>query len=123
VLKPKPAPARATALNLMRLMGRGRLALSDERVEQLQQIAPTVESALRDELAGTSRSLLFLGVERAFQHAKIESVLRSRNRVVREVDETLGHAARTAARMGLPLPLLDAVYRVAAAIDRTSRST
>jgi 2-dehydropantoate 2-reductase len=40
-----------------------------------------------------------------------------------EVDETLGHAARTAARMGLSLPLLDAVYRIAAAIDRTSRAT
>jgi 2-dehydropantoate 2-reductase len=39
-----------------------------------------------------------------------------------EVDETLGHAARTAARMGLSLPLLDAVYRIAAAIDRTSRA-
>jgi 2-dehydropantoate 2-reductase len=40
-----------------------------------------------------------------------------------EVDETLGHAARTAARMGLSLPLLDAVYRIAAAIDRTARAT
>jgi 2-dehydropantoate 2-reductase len=39
-----------------------------------------------------------------------------------EVDETLGHAARTAARIGLSLPLLDAVYRIAAAIDRTSRA-
>jgi hypothetical protein len=27
-----------------------------------------------------------------------------------------------AARMGLSLPLLDTVYRIAAAIDRTSRS-
>ena len=36
-----------------------------------------------------------------------------------EVEETLGHAARTAIRMGLSLPLLDAVYRIAAAIDRT----
>ena len=40
-----------------------------------------------------------------------------------EVEETLGHAARTAAREGLSLPLLDAVYRIAAAIDRTSRAT
>jgi 2-dehydropantoate 2-reductase len=40
-----------------------------------------------------------------------------------EVEETLGHAARMAARMGLCLPLLDTVYRIAAAIDRTSRST
>jgi 2-dehydropantoate 2-reductase len=40
-----------------------------------------------------------------------------------EVDETLGHAARTAARMGLSLPLLDAVYRIAAAIDRTAHAT
>jgi 2-dehydropantoate 2-reductase len=40
-----------------------------------------------------------------------------------EVEETLGHAARTAARMGLSLPLLDAVYRIASAIDRTSRAT
>jgi 2-dehydropantoate 2-reductase len=39
-----------------------------------------------------------------------------------EVDETLGHAARTAARTGLSLPLLDTVYRIAAAIDRTSRA-
>lgn len=39
-----------------------------------------------------------------------------------EVDETLGHAARTAARLGLRLPLLDAVYRLGAAIDRTGRS-
>ena len=39
-----------------------------------------------------------------------------------EVEETLGHAARTAAKMGLSLPLLDAVYRIAAAIDRTSRA-
>jgi 2-dehydropantoate 2-reductase len=39
-----------------------------------------------------------------------------------EVDETLGHAARTAAHAGLSLPLLDAVYRLAAAIDRTSRA-
>ena len=38
-----------------------------------------------------------------------------------EVEETLGHAARTATRMGLSLPLLDAVYRIAAAIDRISR--
>jgi len=40
-----------------------------------------------------------------------------------EVDETLGHAARTALREGLSLPLLDAVYRIAAAIDRTSHAT
>jgi 2-dehydropantoate 2-reductase len=40
-----------------------------------------------------------------------------------EVEETLGHAARTAAGMELALPLLDAVYRIAAAIDRTSRAT
>jgi len=39
-----------------------------------------------------------------------------------EVEETLGHAARTAARMGLSLPLLDAVYRIAAAIDRTAKA-
>jgi 2-dehydropantoate 2-reductase len=39
-----------------------------------------------------------------------------------EVEETLGHAARTALREGLSLPLLDAVYRIAAAIDRTSRT-
>jgi 2-dehydropantoate 2-reductase len=39
-----------------------------------------------------------------------------------EVEETLGHAARTAQRIGLSLPLLDAVYRIAAAIDRTSRA-
>lgn len=39
-----------------------------------------------------------------------------------EVEETLGHAARTAVRLGLSLPLLDAVYRIAAAIDRTSRA-
>ena len=38
-----------------------------------------------------------------------------------EFEETLGHAARMAARRGLSLPLLDAVYRIAAAIDRTSR--
>ena len=40
-----------------------------------------------------------------------------------EVDETLGHATRMAARMGLSLPLLDAVYRIAAAIGRTARAT
>jgi 2-dehydropantoate 2-reductase len=40
-----------------------------------------------------------------------------------EVEETLGHAARMAARIGLSLPLLDTVYRIAAAIDRTSRPT
>jgi 2-dehydropantoate 2-reductase len=39
-----------------------------------------------------------------------------------EVDETLGHAARMAAGMGLSLPLLDAVYRIAAAIDRAARA-
>ena len=39
-----------------------------------------------------------------------------------EVEETLGHAARTALREGLSLPLLDAVYRIAAAIDRTARA-
>ena len=39
-----------------------------------------------------------------------------------EVEETLGHAARTAVQLGLSLPLLDAVYRIAAAIDRTSRA-
>jgi len=38
-----------------------------------------------------------------------------------EVEETLGHAVRTAVRMGLSLPLLDAVYRIAAAIDRTAK--
>jgi 2-dehydropantoate 2-reductase len=37
-----------------------------------------------------------------------------------EVEETLGHAARVATQMGLSLPLLDAVYRIAAAIDRTA---
>jgi ketopantoate reductase len=40
-----------------------------------------------------------------------------------EVEETLGHAARTASKLGLSLPLLDAVYRIAAAIDRTSRAS
>jgi 2-dehydropantoate 2-reductase len=39
-----------------------------------------------------------------------------------EVEETLGHAARTAAREGLSLPLLETAYRIAAAIDRTSRA-
>ena len=39
-----------------------------------------------------------------------------------EVEETLGHAARTAVRMGLELPLLEAVYRIAAAIDRTGKA-
>ncbi|HET8697908.1 MAG TPA: 2-dehydropantoate 2-reductase [Gammaproteobacteria bacterium] len=39
-----------------------------------------------------------------------------------EVEETLGHAARSAQREGLSLPLVDAVYRIAAAIDRTSRA-
>jgi ketopantoate reductase len=38
-----------------------------------------------------------------------------------EVEETLGHAARSALRAGLSLPLVDAAYRIAAAIDRTSR--
>jgi len=40
-----------------------------------------------------------------------------------EVEETLGHATRSAAHAGLSLPLLDAVYRIAAAIDRTARAT
>jgi 2-dehydropantoate 2-reductase len=40
-----------------------------------------------------------------------------------EVEETLGHAARTASKLGLALPLLDFVYRIAAAIDRTSRAS
>ncbi|HET8697576.1 MAG TPA: ketopantoate reductase C-terminal domain-containing protein, partial [Gammaproteobacteria bacterium] len=39
-----------------------------------------------------------------------------------EVEETLGHAARSAQRGGLSLPLVDAVYRIAAAIDRISRA-
>jgi len=39
-----------------------------------------------------------------------------------EVEETLGHAARLAARERLSLPLVDAAYRLAAAIDRTSRA-
>jgi 2-dehydropantoate 2-reductase len=39
-----------------------------------------------------------------------------------EVEETLGHAVRTAVRSGLSLPLLDAVYRIAAAIDRTTKT-
>ena len=39
-----------------------------------------------------------------------------------EVEETLGHAVRSAARAGLSLPLLDAVYRIAAAIDRAARA-
>jgi 2-dehydropantoate 2-reductase len=38
-----------------------------------------------------------------------------------EVEETLGHAARTAQRWGLSLPLLDLVYRIGSAIDRTAR--
>ncbi|HEX5046155.1 MAG TPA: 2-dehydropantoate 2-reductase [Gammaproteobacteria bacterium] len=38
-----------------------------------------------------------------------------------EVEETLGHAARSAVLAGLSLPLVDSVYRIAAAIDRTSR--
>jgi ketopantoate reductase len=40
-----------------------------------------------------------------------------------EVEETLGYAARSAAGAGLSLPLLDTTYRIAAAIDRTSRAT
>jgi 2-dehydropantoate 2-reductase len=40
-----------------------------------------------------------------------------------EVEETLGHAALMAVRLGLSLPLLDTVYRIAAAIDRTLRET
>jgi len=38
-----------------------------------------------------------------------------------EVEETLGYAARKAAAASLPLPLLDAAYRLARAIDRNSR--
>ena len=38
-----------------------------------------------------------------------------------EVEETLGFAARWAAEERLSLPLLDAFYHLAAAIDRTSR--
>ena len=35
-----------------------------------------------------------------------------------EVDETLGHAARTAAKLRLSLPLLEATHRLVAGIDR-----
>ncbi|MDE2221145.1 MAG: hypothetical protein KGJ52_12290, partial [Gammaproteobacteria bacterium] len=38
-----------------------------------------------------------------------------------EVEETLGYAARKAAGLGLALPLLDAAYRLARAIDRGGR--
>jgi 2-dehydropantoate 2-reductase len=38
-----------------------------------------------------------------------------------EVEETLGHAARLGARLGVPLPRLEMLYRLAAAIDRTAR--
>jgi ketopantoate reductase len=35
-----------------------------------------------------------------------------------EIEETLGHASRQAAQLGLALPLFDSFYRVVAAIDR-----
>jgi len=38
-----------------------------------------------------------------------------------EIDETLGDAVRRAERLGLSLPLLEAMYRLTAAIDRTNR--
>lgn len=38
-----------------------------------------------------------------------------------EVEETLGYASRLAAELGVPLPRLDLLYHLAAAIDRTSR--
>ncbi|MBS0389430.1 MAG: hypothetical protein JSR15_13205, partial [Proteobacteria bacterium] len=38
-----------------------------------------------------------------------------------EVEETLGYAARKASSLGQALPLLDAAYRLARAIDRTGR--
>lgn len=39
-----------------------------------------------------------------------------------EIEETLGDALRRAARRGLPLPLLEATYRLVAGIDRISRA-
>ena len=38
-----------------------------------------------------------------------------------EVEETLGHAARKAAALGQAMPLLEAAYRLARAIDRSGR--
>jgi len=38
-----------------------------------------------------------------------------------EVEETLGYASRLGAKLGVALPRLDMLYRLAAAIDRTSR--
>jgi 2-dehydropantoate 2-reductase len=38
-----------------------------------------------------------------------------------EVEETLGDAVRRAAKLGLSLPLVEATYRLVAAIDRTNR--
>jgi 2-dehydropantoate 2-reductase len=38
-----------------------------------------------------------------------------------EVEETLGYASRLGTRLGVPLPRLEMLYRLAAAIDRTSR--
>jgi 2-dehydropantoate 2-reductase len=39
-----------------------------------------------------------------------------------EVEETLGFAARKARQLSLSLPLLDAIYRIAAAVDRDQRN-
>jgi 2-dehydropantoate 2-reductase len=38
-----------------------------------------------------------------------------------EIEETLGYAVRDAARLNLPLPLLECFYRLARGIDRTRR--
>jgi ketopantoate reductase len=38
-----------------------------------------------------------------------------------ELEETLGYALRTAARLNLPLALLESLYELVAGIDRISR--
>jgi hypothetical protein len=75
-----------------------------ERVQQVEQSAPAVEPTLLDELAGTARSVLFLRIEHTLQHAEVEPVLRSGNRVVLEQLERYEMPPR-ATRTGKPAPI------------------
>jgi 2-dehydropantoate 2-reductase len=112
------------ALLLVRLVREmARLAASSGiEVTEQDSLVP-IKSILRDDDAHAVRSIVKSGLEfkRAAPEHRMSTLQDLDARKPLEIEETIGDAVRRAEKLGLTLPLLETLYRLVAAIDRTNR--